>query len=120
MHARKSSSQAAISPPGDERFPEGIEECAPGKSCVEVDAAWRKLPCKRQGGPYEAGGDNPGPRLLPGELREPVAGLCPNAHDEEEDVHGPVAIETCADGKDLADGHRGSSNDDGACKPCQP
>jgi len=58
--------------------------------------------------------------LLPGELREPVAGLCPNAHDEEENVHGPVAIETCADGKDLADGQRGSSDDDGACKPCQP
>src|SRR5208337_3590196 len=87
--------------PGNEGFPECVEESGPRESCVEICAASRKLPSERQCRPCDAGCDDPWPGLFAGELGEPVARFGSDAHGEKEDIHCPIAIQACSDGKDL-------------------
>ena len=71
----------------------------------------RESPPERQCWPYDAGNDDPWAGILPGQLRDPVAGFGANSYNEQDDVNGPIAKQACSDGKNLAEG-KGAGTDD--------
>ena len=77
--------------PGDERFPEGIEDRGPREAAAEIRFA-RAVQFhggeNRQGHqrPGDDKPDDPGPRMFPVQLAQPVVTPCGDSQAEEKDV----------------------------------